>query len=267
MEGRLAGKTALITGAARGQGEAIARLFVAQGARVLITDVLEAEGRAVAAELGDVAAWSPLDVTDEAQWSAAVKACVQAFGRLDVLVNNAGIGIPPTRIEQATLEGHQRTLDVNLNGVWHGMRAVIPTMTAQRSGSIVNTSSIDGLVGTAGMSSYVASKFAVTGMTRTTALEVGGRGIRVNSVHPGVIETPMLAGAPEEIKERIDRLMAHQPIPGPGGLKRSPTPCCSSLRMRARTARVRRWSSTVAIWPVPGAKASTTSEPRVAWCR
>jgi 3alpha(or 20beta)-hydroxysteroid dehydrogenase len=216
VQGRLAGKAALITGGARGQGEAIARLFAAEGAHVLITDVLEAEGKALAAELGAAAAWSALDVTDDAQWKPAVAACREAFGRLDILVNNAGIGIPPTRIENETVEGHQRTLDVNLTGVWHGMRAVIPTMTEQRSGSIVNTSSIDGLVGTAGMASYVASKYAVTGMTRTVALEVGGRGIRVNAVHPGVIETPMVANAPEEIKARIGRMMQHQPIPRTG---------------------------------------------------
>jgi 3alpha(or 20beta)-hydroxysteroid dehydrogenase len=195
---RLAGKVALVTGAARGQGEAIARLFVDEGARVLVTDVLEAEGRAVADELAEKAAWHPLDVRDEQQWTQAVDACTSAFGRLDVLVNNAGIGIPPRRIEDETVEGHRFTLDVNLTGVWNGIRAVMPVMTAQRSGSIVNTSSIDGLVGTAGMASYVASKYAVTGLTRTTALEAGGRGIRVNAVHPGVIDSPMVAGAPAQ---------------------------------------------------------------------
>ncbi len=213
---RLAGKVALVTGAARGQGEAIARLFVAEGARVLVTDVLEPEGRAVADDLGEMAAWHALDVTSEDEWTHAVAACTATFGRLDVLVNNAGIGIPPRRIEDETAEGHRRTLDVNLTGVWHGIRAVLPVMTAQRSGSIVNTSSIDGLVGTAGMASYVASKYAVTGLTRTTALEAGHRGIRVNAVHPGVIETPMVAGAPAEIRARLDRLMARQPIPRTG---------------------------------------------------
>ena len=216
MDGRLAGKVALITGAAQGQGEAIARLFVAQGARVLVTDVLIEAGSDVATSLGEGAAWHPLEVTDPDQWSAAVAYCLTTFGRLDVLVNNAGIGIPPVRIEDETFDGHRRILDINLTGVWHGIRAVVPTMTAQQTGSIVNTSSIDGLVGTAGMASYVASKFAVTGITRTTALEVGRRGIRVNSVHPGVIDSPMVANAPAEIRARIDRLMAHQPIPRTG---------------------------------------------------
>jgi 3alpha(or 20beta)-hydroxysteroid dehydrogenase len=211
-KGRLAGKVALVTGAARGQGESIARLFLAEGARVLVTDVLEPEGRALASELGVDAAWITLDVADGAQWTAAVAYGLQTFGRLDVLVNNAGIGIPPVRIEDETEAGHRRILDINLTGVWNGMRAVMPVMTAQRSGSIVNTSSIDGLVGTAGMASYAASKFAVTGMTRTAALEAGGRGIRVNCVHPGVIDSPMVATAPPEILARIDRLMAHQPI-------------------------------------------------------
>jgi 3alpha(or 20beta)-hydroxysteroid dehydrogenase len=212
VNGRLAGKVALITGAARGQGESIARLFIAQGARVLLTDILEAEGQALASKLGENAAWIALDVADAAQWTAAVARCTETFGRLDVLINNAGIGIPPVRIEDETVEGHRRILDINLTGVWNGIRAVMPVMSAQRSGSIVNTSSIDGLVGTAGMASYVASKYAVTGMTRTAALEVGGRGIRVNSVHPGVIDSPMVANAPAEILARIDRLMAHQPI-------------------------------------------------------
>jgi 3alpha(or 20beta)-hydroxysteroid dehydrogenase len=213
---RLAGKVALVTGGARGQGEAISRLFVSEGARVLVTDVQEPEGRGVVAQLGESAAWHALDVRDEQQWTHAVDACTNTFGRLDVLVNNAGIGIPPRRIEEETAEGHRYTLDVNLTGVWHGIRAVMPVMTAQRSGSIVNTSSIDGLVGTAGMASYVASKYAVTGLTRTVALEAGGRGIRVNAVHPGVIETPMVAQAPAEIRARLDRLMTRQPIPRTG---------------------------------------------------
>ncbi len=216
MGERLAGKVALVTGGARGQGEAIARLFVCEGAGVLVTDVLDTEGRAVAEDLGEKAAWQALDVRDEQQWFAAVEACTRAFGRLDVLVNNAGVGLPPRRIEDESTADHRFTLDTNLTGVWNGIRAVLPVMTAQRSGSIVNTSSIDGLVGTAGMASYVSSKYAVTGLTRTVALEAGQRGIRVNAVHPGVIETPMVANAPAGIRARLDRLMARQPIPRAG---------------------------------------------------
>jgi 3alpha(or 20beta)-hydroxysteroid dehydrogenase len=212
VAGRLAGKVALVTGAARGQGEAIARLFVAEGAQVVVTDVLETEGRAVAGELGEAAVWCALDVADPDQWAAAVREAIDAFGRLDILVNNAGIGIPPARIEDETVEGHRLTLDINLTGVWHGIRAVIPVMSTQRSGSIVNTSSIDGLVGIGGMSSYIASKFGVTGITRGAALENGPRGIRINSVHPGVIDSPMVANAPAEVQARLARLMARQPI-------------------------------------------------------
>ncbi len=212
MSGRLEGQVALITGAARGQGAAIARLFVSEGAGVVVTDVLDAEGRAVAAELGDAAAWAPLDVRDAPAWQRAVQTATSRFGRLDILVNNAGIGIPPQRIEEETDEGHRFTLDTNLTGVWNGIRAVVPVMAGQRAGSIVNTSSIDGIVGVAGMASYTASKFAVTGLTRSAALELGSRGIRVNAVHPGVIDSPMVQNAPAQVRARIDRLMAHQPI-------------------------------------------------------
>jgi 3alpha(or 20beta)-hydroxysteroid dehydrogenase len=212
MSGRLERKVALVTGAARGQGAEIARLFVEHGARVMLTDVRHDEGRAAADALAPNAAYAELDVRDSRAWATAVDACLGRFGAIDVLVNNAGIGIPPVPIEEETFETHRTTLDVNLTGVWLGMRAVIPHMAARGSGSIVNTSSIDGLAGTAGMASYAASKFAVTGLTRTTALEVGHRGIRVNSVHPGVIDTPMVKAAPAAVREKLDRMMSRQPI-------------------------------------------------------
>ena len=167
-------------------------------------------------EIGDAAIAIHLDVTDEAQWAAAVTATTDAFGSLDVLVNNAGVGFTPRRLELEDADEHRRVIDVNLNGVYLGMRAVTPVMTAQRAGSIVNISSIDGLVGVAGMTSYAASKFAVTGMTRTTALELGPRGIRVNSIHPGVIETPMVAAATDAVKARLQVLMDRQAIPRMG---------------------------------------------------
>ncbi len=187
-------------------------------------------------------------MTDQGAWQAAVQACVNHFGRLDILVNNAGIGIPPVPIEEETVEGHHRILDVNLTGVWLGMRAVIPQMTAQHSGSIVNTSSIDGLAGTAGMASYAASKFAVTGLTRTTALEAGRHGIRVNSVHPGVIDTPMLDAAPAEVRAKLDRMMARQPIArtghGPRGRAGRPVPRLGrSVVLHRGRAAGRRWPS------------------------
>jgi 3alpha(or 20beta)-hydroxysteroid dehydrogenase len=141
---------------------------------------------------------------------------VAAFGRLDVLVNNAGIAVPPTLLDEVALDDHRRILAVNLDGVLLGMRAVTETMRHQQAGSIVNIASIDGLVGVAGMASYSASKFAVTGLTRTAALELGRFGIRVNSIHPGVIASPMVDRAPAEVRARLDRLMAQQPIPRMG---------------------------------------------------
>jgi 3alpha(or 20beta)-hydroxysteroid dehydrogenase len=211
MGDRLAGKVALITGAARGQGEAEARRFVAEGARVAVTDVRDDEGEALAKELGDDARYVRLDVTDPAAWSEAVRRTTEHFGRLDVLVNNAGIGVVAALDELADAD-HRRIIDINLNGVYHGMRAVKRPMTDAGGGAIVNISSIDGLVGVAGMTSYSASKFAVTGMTRSAALELGPLGIRVNSIHPGVINSPMVQQAPPETRAKLDRLMAMQPI-------------------------------------------------------
>ncbi len=216
MTGRLDGKVALITGAGRGQGEAEARLFASEGARVAVTDVLVEEGEAVAASLGPSALYHHLDVTSETSWARAVDAVVAAWGRLDVLVNNAGIGTPPRGIELEDADDHRRVVDTNLNGVYLGMRAVVAVMARQRSGSIVNISSIDGLVGVGGMTTYAATKFAVTGMTRSAALELGRRGIRVNSVHPGVIETPLVQTAPQVVLDRLQRVLDRQPIPRMG---------------------------------------------------
>jgi 3alpha(or 20beta)-hydroxysteroid dehydrogenase len=214
--GRLAGKVALVTGAAQGQGAAEARRFAEEDARVVVTDVLGDGAREVAAAIGDVAVAVTHDVTDPAAWDDAVRAALDTFGGIDVLVNNAGIGIPPRVMEDATLEDHRRTMAVNLDGVLLGMRACVPVMRDGGGGSIVNVSSIDGLVGVAGMTSYAASKFAVTGLTRSAALELGRFGIRVNSIHPGVIASPMVAHAPPDVRARLDRLMARQPIPRMG---------------------------------------------------
>jgi 3alpha(or 20beta)-hydroxysteroid dehydrogenase len=216
VAGRLAGKVALVTGAARGQGEAEALRFAEEGAAVCLADVLDAEGEAVAAAIGVAARYVHLDVREPAQWSGAVAECVDEFGRLDVLVNNAGLGVPPRQIEDESVDEHHHVVDVNLHGVWFGMRAVIPIMSEQGNGSIVNISSIDGIVGVPGMSTYAATKFAVTGMTRSVALEVGRRGIRVNSIHPGVIATPLVTTAPAEIQARLERLVEQQAIPRMG---------------------------------------------------
>jgi 3alpha(or 20beta)-hydroxysteroid dehydrogenase len=210
--GRLDGKVALVSGSARGQGAAEARLFVREGAQVVVSDILDDAGRALADELGDAATYVHLDVTQENEWAAAVQHAEAHFGRLDVLVNNAGIGIPPRVLLDETVEGHRRTIDVNLHGVWLGMRAAAPVIKRAGGGSIVNTSSIDGIVGVAAMASYTASKFAVTGLTKSAALEWGRDGIRVNSVHPGVISSPMVDEAPPEVLERLQRYLDHQPI-------------------------------------------------------
>ena len=190
---RLAGKVALISGGARGQGEAEARLFTAEGAKVVIGDVLDEAGRKVAAEIGDAARYVRLDVTSEDDWAAIVAETVSAFGRLDVLINNAGI-VRTGTLEKQTLDDYMAVVNVNQVGVFLGMKAVVAAMRASGGGSIVNISSNAGLEGVEGVIGYVASKWAVRGMTKSAAIELGQDGIRVNSVHPGGVDTPMLGG-------------------------------------------------------------------------
>jgi 3alpha(or 20beta)-hydroxysteroid dehydrogenase len=213
---RLQGKTAVVTGAAQGMGEAIARRFVQEGARVVLADIQADRGAAVAMELGPDAAFKQTDVTRTADWTALVAFAAERFGGVDILVNNAGgaPGVLPLRAEDEA--AHRHMLDLNLTGVWAGMRAVVPAMTARGGGSIVNISSIDGIVGVAEMTTYAATKFAVTGMTRSVALEMGKHGIRVNSVHPGVIATPLVLSAGPAGRERLNRTVAGQPIPRMG---------------------------------------------------
>ncbi|HET9609927.1 MAG TPA: glucose 1-dehydrogenase [Acidimicrobiales bacterium] len=191
--GRLDGKVAIITGAARGQGAAEARLFAAEGARVLLADILDADGEAVAAEIGDAAAYTRLDVTDEVQWQAAVALAEQRFGPVTVLVNNAGI-LHFQVLHKTELSDFENVMRVNVQGVFLGMKSVVPSMTRAGGGSIVNISSTAGLVGLPYFGAYVASKWAVRGLTKTAAIDLGHKGIRVNSVHPGGIDTPMVAG-------------------------------------------------------------------------
>ncbi len=179
---------------------------------MVIADVSDEPGRALAEELGEEAIFEHLDVSDPAAWAPAVDAATARWGRLDVLINNAGIGFA-AMLDYLPLEHHRRLIDVNLNGVYYGMRAVAETMRSQGSGSIVNVSSIDGLVGVHGMTSYAATKFAVTGMTRSAAIDLGPSGIRVNSIHPGVIDTPMVSPA---ARPRMEQLVAMQPIPRMG---------------------------------------------------
>jgi NAD(P)-dependent dehydrogenase (short-subunit alcohol dehydrogenase family) len=191
MPPRLSGKVALISGGARGMGAAEARLFTREGARVVIGDVLDSEGQAVAKEIGEAALYTHLDVTREDDWTRAVALSVERFGRLDVLVNNAGIGAAG-RIEDTTAEAWDRVMEINAKGVFLGTRAAIPAMRRGGGGSIVNISSQLGLVGMDDSSpQYTASKGAVRLLTKTTALQYAREGIRANSVHPGPIVTTM----------------------------------------------------------------------------
>lgn len=191
---RLVGKVALISGGARGMGAAEARLFAREGARVILGDILEAEGRAVEADINakdGEAVFVRLDVTSEADWQEAVARAVGHFGKLNVLVNNAGVG-GASRVEDTTVEEWDRVMDVNAKGVFLGTKAVIPAMRRAGGGSIVNISSQLGLVGMDISSpQYQASKGAVRLLTKATAIQYASEGIRANSVHPGPIVTPM----------------------------------------------------------------------------
>jgi 3alpha(or 20beta)-hydroxysteroid dehydrogenase len=190
---RLNGEIALVTGGARGMGEAHARALVGEGARVVIADVLDEQGMALAGQLGESAIYVHLDVTTEESWAAALTAAESEFGAVTVLVNNAGIANSGS-LEDYTLDMWNAIIAVNQTGVFLGIKAVAPGMKRARHGSIINISSVEGLRGGAFLHGYVASKFAVRGLTKSAAMELGGYGIRVNSVHPGFIETPMTAG-------------------------------------------------------------------------
>lgn len=191
---RLTGKRAIVTGAAQGQGEAIARAFVAEGAQVAIADIAEDAGQALADELcaeHPGAAWFRRhDVSDEASWQALVADVDERFGPVNVLVNNAGI-LRFGEVEKMEVEEFELVFRINQLGCFLGMKSVARTMRKNGGGSIVNASSIEGLGGMAFCTAYTATKFAIRGMTKSAALELGPKGIRVNSVHPGMIDTPM----------------------------------------------------------------------------
>jgi 3alpha(or 20beta)-hydroxysteroid dehydrogenase len=202
--GRLNNKVAIITGGARGMGAATARLFVAEGAKVMIADLLDADGEKLAAELGAAARFLRHDVTDEDSWTRIIAATESAFGPVDVLVNNAGILMFKT-IAETTRAEFQRVLDVNLVGCFLGTRLVGAGMVARGRGSIVNISSVDGMKAANGLAAYNASKWAVRGFTKAAAMEFGHKGVRVNSVHPGGIDTAMgnpYAEAKTEVNKR-----------------------------------------------------------------
>jgi 3alpha(or 20beta)-hydroxysteroid dehydrogenase len=213
--GRLDGKVALISGGARGMGKSHARHFVAEGAKVVIADILDDKGTALAAELGeDNCRFVHHDVTSEQQWQQAVTAATEAFGKLNVLVNNAGI-LKRASIAKMSLADFRQVIDVNLIGEWLGIKAVIEPMTKVGGGSIINVSSVEGFSGAAGLSAYSASKFGVRGITKSAAQELGRRGIRVNSIHPGGVITTMTATAFETFTDVADGagFMAKMPIP------------------------------------------------------
>ena len=191
--GRVTGKTILVSGGARGMGAAHVRRLTHEGARVVVADVLEDEGQALVAEVGDSARFVSLDVTDPAGWVAAIAATEDLFGPLDVLVNNAGVGGGSLALVDIGLADWQRVIDINLTGTFLGLQEGVRAMTRSGGGSIVNVSSIFGHHGMPVIHSYVASKFAVRGLAKSVALEVAHLGIRVNSVHPGMIVTPMTA--------------------------------------------------------------------------
>ena len=212
----LSGQLALVTGGARGMGEAHVRALRAAGAKVIVADILDEQGQALADELGPGVRFVHLDVSLEADWSNAVAAFGDGWGSVSILVNNAGIanGAP---LEQFTLEMWNSIIAINVTGVFLGIKAVTPGMKALGHGSIINISSVEGLRGEPYLHGYVASKFAVRGLTKSAAQELGPFGIRVNSVHPGFIETPMTAafsskqlqipmhrgGAAEEVSKMI----------------------------------------------------------------
>jgi NAD(P)-dependent dehydrogenase (short-subunit alcohol dehydrogenase family) len=204
--GRLAGKVALITGAGRGQGAAEARLFAAEGAQVYVADVLEEQGRAVATEIrrhGGRARFTPLDVTDAGQWDRVVREIEDEAGRLDVLVNNAGINIRHD-LTGTTEDEWARILDVNLTGEYLGIKACAPLLTRAEGGSVVNVGSTAAIMGHP-VAAYSSSKWAVRGLTKSAAIELAHHGVRVNALHPGVVETPMM-DATSPIFEHLTRL-------------------------------------------------------------
>jgi NAD(P)-dependent dehydrogenase (short-subunit alcohol dehydrogenase family) len=194
-----AGKVAIVTGGGSGIGEACATLLAQRGAQVLVADVAAEPAQRVASAIGDAALAHVVDVTDPVACEAMVGAAVERFGRLDVAVNNAGIGGPQAPTGEYPLDGWEAVIAVNLSGVFHCLRAEIPAMLAGGGGAIVNMASILGSVGFARSVAYVSAKHGVVGLTRTAAIEYAPHGIRVNSVGPGFIETPLLAAASPEI--------------------------------------------------------------------
>ncbi|HEY7619906.1 MAG TPA: SDR family NAD(P)-dependent oxidoreductase [Solirubrobacteraceae bacterium] len=204
---KLEGRVALVTGGARGMGEAHARALIGEGAEVVIGDVLETEGTALADELGDGARFVALDVTDEPAWQAAVRFAEDAFGPISILVNNAGV-LAVAPIAELPMQEWRRVIDTNLTGTFLGMKTVHPSMRRAGGGAIVNVSSMAAYIAVGQASAYTASKWGLRGLTKAAAIEFGRDRIRVNSLHPGMIKTPMIEGAADEATQA-----ARYPIP------------------------------------------------------
>ena len=205
--GRLENKVAIITGSAQGMGAEHARLFISEGAKVVLTDLNEEKGQALAAELGENALFVKQNVTSEADWAAVLAAAEEKFGPVNVLVNNAGITMAKNLLD-VTVEEYKRIVDINQLSVFIGMKTVAPSMQKAGGGSIVNISSMNGLV--AGAIGYTDTKFAVRGMTKAAAMNLAPMGIRVNSVHPGVIATPMVVQ--EDTKAAVEAFSKMIPL-------------------------------------------------------
>jgi 3alpha(or 20beta)-hydroxysteroid dehydrogenase len=210
--GKLNDKVAIITGAAQGMGEAHARMFVAEGAKVVLTDLNEELGAAVVADLGGAATFVKHDVTDPEQWAEVVRRAEEAFGPVNVLVNNAGFAGPVATVASMETDDYLRTIAIDQHGVFFGMRAVIASMVEHGGGSIVNISSVAGFVHQIDVPNpaYTAAKFAVRGLTKAAAVQFGPQRIRVNSVHPGGVLTPMLKNTVPA--EQIEALNADVPL-------------------------------------------------------
>ena len=192
--GRLQGKVAIITGGARGMGASHVRRFVEEGAKVVFTDIRVKEGQALSKELGKNAKFLKHDVTKLSDWRRIIQRTEEVFGPINILVNNAGIDQTEVALAEMDPDSYYDVINVNQNGVFLGMKAVVDSMRKAGGGSIINISSLAGIIGAMQKIAYTASKFAVRGMTKAAALELGQYGIRVNSVHPGFIETPMTEG-------------------------------------------------------------------------
>ncbi|MDN6195078.1 MAG: glucose 1-dehydrogenase [Atopostipes suicloacalis] len=190
---KLDGKVAIVTGGAAGMGETHARLFIDNGAKVVLTDIDEEKGNKLAEELGEHALFVKHDVTDEDGWKEVVKKTEETFGPINILVNNAGIS--PALSVESSLDDYMKVVNINQVSIFLSMKYVVPSMEKEENGSIINISSINGLEG--GALGYTDTKFAVRGMTKAAAKELAPRGIRVNSVHPGVINTPMVQNSPQ----------------------------------------------------------------------